>query len=37
LPAVIAAGREPATRESICLGDRLGDAATRQGFRVVGR
>ena len=33
--AIVAAGRDPASLEFVCLDDRLADAATREGFRVV--
>lgn len=33
--AIIAAEREPATLEFVSLDDRLGEAASREGFRVV--
>lgn len=34
--AIIAAEREPSTLEVVSLDDRLNDAASREGFRVVG-
>jgi predicted nucleic acid-binding protein len=33
--AVVASGREPASLEFVCLDDRLGDAARREGFPVI--
>jgi hypothetical protein len=33
--AIIAAEREPTTLEFVSLDDRLGEAASREGFRVV--
>ena len=34
--AIIAAEREPVTLDLVCLDDRLADAASREGFRVLG-
>jgi hypothetical protein len=34
--AIIAAEREPATLDLVSLDDRLSDAASREGFRVLG-
>jgi predicted nucleic acid-binding protein len=33
--AILAAEREPSTLEFVCLDDQLGEAASREGFRVV--
>ena len=32
---IVAAGREPSSLDFVCLDDRLADAATREGFKVV--